>query len=267
MASLYLPLSRRASRLSAVVAALAAALVLAGSATGGTAPLDDEADTAAIAATDAAVHTVIEQESAKFVEELQKWARELAAKGETARTGELTSASTGCSEETPNRPFTALGDTADYTLVPGGSFEAGQPAWTLTNAAHIAADSQPWPVSAPGLAALAIPKGSTVTSPAFCVTEAHPTIRFFARIDGQLRSRLRVEVLYEDIGGSVKVLPIAYLSASRSWQATPIVPLRVHLRAQLAADRTAAVALRLTAEAGEGVWYVDGVFVDPFRGR
>jgi hypothetical protein len=221
----------------------------------------------ASANSDADAWTTISIEIQKFNEELVKWWADLQAKGESAQTGELTAASASCDEQPSTRPFLGFGDLADYTPLPGGTFEDGARGWRLENEARIVRGNSSFFVSgASDRRSLAIPKGSSVTTRPLCVTEAHPTLRFFTRTKGSSSARLWVEVLYEDLGGSVKVLPIAYLRASSTWQPTSIVPLHVNLRARLAADRTAAVALRFTAEE-EGTWYLDDVFVDPFRSR
>ena len=102
---------------------------------------------------------------------------------------------------------------------------------------------------------------------AVCITEFHPAIRFFAQAKGSASSRLRVEVLYEDLGGSVNAMPVAYLRPSLTWQPTVIVPIYVNLRAAVAQSKTAAVAFRLSAEEGDGTWLVDGLYVDPVQGE
>lgn len=211
---------------------------------------------------------VIQTEIAKFNQELSNWGADLAAKGEPARTGELTERSADCDDQASVRPFLLFGDWADYTPVPGGTFEDGAWGWHIENEARIVTTNSPYHVSGwRDRWSLAIPKGSMVTSRPLCVTEAHPTVRFFLSTKGSSRARLLVEVLYEDLGGSIKVLPIAYLPPSPVWQPTSIVPLHVNLRAWLAADRTAAIALRFTAMEDEGTWYLDDLFVDPFRAR
>jgi hypothetical protein len=47
-----------------------------------------------------------------------------------------TGAASGC-DMAASHPFEAWGDNANYLLVPGGSFEAGLPAWTLSRGAYV----------------------------------------------------------------------------------------------------------------------------------
>ena len=98
-----------------------------------------------------------------------------------------------------------------------------------------------------------------------CITALHPTLRFFAMAKLSSRARLLVEVLYEDLGGSVNTMPIAYLKPTSSWQPVIIIPLHVNLRAAVAASKTASVAFRFTAEEDLATWLIDDVYVDPWK--
>ena len=217
----------------------------------------------AFAGSDSDFERVIAAETAQFNREIATKAAEMRSKGEVPKTGPLTASSASCAAQAPVQPFLRWNDTADYTLIPGGTFETGAAGWTLENQARLVTT-----VSKDlggGTRALSIPKGSKVITRAVCITELHPTIRFFAQAKGSTSTRLLVEVLYEDLGGSVNAMPIAYLKPSTTWQPTVIIPIHANLRAAVAASKTAAVAFRLSAEEGEGTWLVDGLYVDPYK--
>ena len=222
---------------------------------------------AAWANSDADFASLIAVETAKFDQEISTKAAEMRAKGEVPKTGPLTAASSSCAGQALSTPFVRFGDSADYTLLPGGTFELGAPGWVLENEARIVAANSSFAATGPGRKALSVPKGSKVTTRALCITEFHPTLRFFAMAKGSSRARLLVEVLYEDLGGSVNAMPIAYLKPSSTWQPTIVVRLHVNLRAAVAASRTAAVAFRLTGEEDTATWLIDDMFVDPFLSR
>lgn len=207
----------------------------------------------------------ISEETTKFDDEIATKAAELLAKDEWPKTGRLTERAAACTSEVDGQPFAPFGDGADYTLLPGGTFEGGAPGWLLENDATIVSANSSFFASGQGASAVAIPKGGKVTTSAMCLTEFHPTLRFFARADGSSAARLRVEVLYEDLGGSVSRMMIAYLKPTESWNPTVIIPLHVDLRAAVARDRTTAVAFRFSAEDGEGTWLIDDLYVDPYR--
>lgn len=219
----------------------------------------------AFAGSDSDFAHLVAVETQKFNEEISAKAAEMRSKGEWPKTGPLTSTSPSCAAQAPVQPFLRWNDGADYTLVPGGTFEDRAPGWTLENNARVVTTSTR--DLGGGARALSIPKGSKVTTRAVCITEFHPTIRFFAQASGTTATRLFIEVLYEDLGGSVNAMPIAYLKPSGSWQPTEIIPIHVNLRAAVARSKNASVAFRLSAEEGEGTWLVDGFYVDPYKSR
>ncbi len=217
----------------------------------------------ALAGSDIDFERVIAEKTTQFNREIAAKAAEMASKGEVPKTGPLTSSSPSCAAQAPVQPFLRWNDFADYTLLPGGTFESGTPGWTLENNARVV--TTPTTDLGGGTRALSIPKGSKVITRPVCVTELHPTIRFFAQAKGSTSTRLLVEVFYEDLGGSVNTMPIAYLKPSTTWQPTTIIPIHVNLRAAVSPTKTAAVAFRLSAEEGDGTWLVDGLYVDPYK--
>ena len=219
----------------------------------------------ALANSDADFASLISVETAKFNYEISTKAAEMSSKGEVPKTGPLTAASPSCAGHGVSTPFLRFGDSADYTLLPGGTFEAFTSGWLLENSARIVTANSSFATSGPGTRALAFPKGSKVTTSPVCITGFHPTLRFFAMAKGSSRARLLVEVLYEDLGGSVNTMPIAYLKPTSSWQPTIVIPLHVNLRAAVAPSKTASVAFRFTAEEDDATWFVDDVYVDPLK--
>src|SRR5438128_2472572 len=76
-----------------------------------------------------------------------------------------------CGGETYSQPFAPWGDTSNYVLMPGGSFEAGSPAWLLSGGAKTAAGNESYYVRAAGdKSSLKLPSGSIATSPAACTS-------------------------------------------------------------------------------------------------
>jgi hypothetical protein len=179
-----------------------------------------------------------------------------------AEAGPIVSSATNCDDETLEQPFAAWGDPAHYFLVPDGSFSGGADGWQLSKA-NVVAENRPNSSHAETDAALRIPMGSSVTSPAVCVGLLHPTLRFFARNDGSPLDTLSVEVLFEDAGGNVHALPIGVALASGKWQPTLPLPVVANLLALLPGERTA-VSFRFTAHGLGRAWLIDDVYVDPY---
>ncbi|MGH2888684.1 MAG: hypothetical protein ACRDNJ_03550, partial [Solirubrobacteraceae bacterium] len=101
-----------------------------------------------------------------------------------------------CDNSAVSQPFAQWGDTNQYKLVPGGSFEGGTDGWTLRGRASIVAGSEPYGATgSTGSFSLDLPAGSSATSPFSCVNAAYPSFRFFGRNNGLL-STMAVSVVY-----------------------------------------------------------------------
>jgi hypothetical protein len=111
--------------------------------------------------------------------------------------------------------------------------------------------------------ALALPSGSSATSPSMCVGILHPTMRFFARNRGSLLSTLRVEVLFEDASGRIHALPIGLVLGDNKWHPTLPFPVVANLLALLPGEHTA-VAFRFVPTGLGASWVIDDVYVDPY---
>jgi hypothetical protein len=180
-----------------------------------------------------------------------------------AQAGVLVSSATSCSSETLSQPFLPWVDVAQYTPVPGGTFENNSNAWTLTGDAGMTRGNESFSVSGfNDSKSLSLPAGSSATSPAMCVGIENPDLRFFVRNTGSALSTLQVSVEYEDAFGNVQTTPLAYLSSGSSWQPTVQIPLAVNLLPLLPDNKTA-VAFQFTTM-GSGNWQIDDAYVDPW---
>jgi hypothetical protein len=164
------------------------------------------------------------------------------------------------------QPFAAWTDTAEYTLSPGGDFENATSGWTLTNGARVVEGNEPFLVGAPDdRASLALATASSAISAPICIDDTYPWFRLFARNTGDLKSTLKVEVLYLDSKGKLKVRASGdYRAASADWAPTG------SMKIDLAFDPTsvggaAPVAFRFTPQGKGGNWQIDDVYVDPYR--
>jgi len=169
-----------------------------------------------------------------------------------------------CGNQPASKPFAQWGDTANYTLVPGGAFEPGSPPWMLSRGAAVTPGNESYYVHGSGdQNSLSLPGGSSATSLAVCTSIHHPTARLFVKNSGSASSRLRVEVLYPGLLGGVQVARIAELSGTPAWKPTPKLPLTVtNLLATLSLDRTV-IAYRFKPKDSLGQWSIDDVYLDP----
>jgi hypothetical protein len=157
--------------------------------------------------------------------------------------------------------FAPWGDGRSYSLTPDRGFENGAAGWTLEDGAAVAEGNERFQVGgAADHLSLALPEGSSATTPAFCISKREDTFRLFARTNGGDDARMKVEVVYTNAMGQTASVRIDKLQANRRWDATD----RLGIDLPQAAGRqfTANVSLRFTPMRG-GDWQVDDLYIDP----
>lgn len=176
-------------------------------------------------------------------------------------------ADTSCPHALASQPFARFGDTASYTLVEGGLFEAGAPGWSLSNTEIInespEEESPVYYVSYEGgrhhghSHSLAIQSGGDAVSAPFCVNSEYPSFRFFARQLWGSWGSLDVSLRWTDRAG-VHETSDATLSGGRHWTLSPVLA----LASKLPAGTTPNV--RLVFQPIQGRWAIDDVYIDPY---
>jgi hypothetical protein len=183
-----------------------------------------------------------------------------------ANAGILSVDPSSCGDDPTTQPFAQFGDGADYTLVPGGTFENGQPGWTLSGDATVVDGNESYYANdANDQSSLSLPPGSSATSPAMCTSIYRPTLRFFVRNTGSKWSNLRVEVLYRGLLGNLSVLQLGLITSS-NWSPSMRMPIIASLISSLPGQSTS-LAFRFSPTGGSGNWSIDDVYVDPMARR
>jgi hypothetical protein len=183
-----------------------------------------------------------------------------------ANAGLLVKSAADCPDQAVENPFVAWGDTADYVSVPGGAFEGEGPDWSTSGSAASVDGNEPWTVrSDEDSTSLNLASGSSATSGSLCVGVEHPTLRFFARSKGsalqQLLSAMTVEVLFQDLLGVTRSLPIGVIKSPTGWNPTPVYLVVANLLPLFPGEKTP-VAFRFKPVGGAS-WQIDDVYVDP----
>jgi hypothetical protein len=184
--------------------------------------------------------------------------------GSVAQANPLSILPGSCGNQVESHPFARWGDNNSYTLVPGGSFDAGGLPWALSSGANVVAGNESYYVNASSdHSSLSLPSGSSATSLPVCASIYDPTLRLFASNTGAASSSLRVEALYPGLLGGVQVARLGELSGTSTWQPSPELQLTAaNLLATLSLQRTV-IAFRFTPEGTGGQWRIDDVYVDP----
>ena len=175
-------------------------------------------------------------------------------------------AEAACPVTPTTKAFSVLGDTADYSLVQNGHFEAGTTGWSNTKAA-VASGNETWKVRSKSDAkSLAIQPTGVAVSPAFCVGVEHPNFRFFARRTSGTWGVLNVKLRWTGADGRTNETVVGALSGDpyKSWLASPKLPLATTLPLWQS-GQTASVRLVFDPEDFGGAWVIDDVYVDPYR--
>ena len=185
------------------------------------------------------------------------------------------------------QPFLDWNDQAFYVLVDGGDFETAAAGWTLEGGAMTMPGGNPYRTDSTANS-LALPAGSSATSPPVCVSKGNPTARLFADTlvpSTGKKVTLKVDVLYLNADGSVrKVKKAGKLKQTPMWDATRKFSLAQGQFQQAkvpgehghgpkpdghgpkpdqpGAPKTAQIELRFTPLADTS-WLIDDVFVDP----
>jgi hypothetical protein len=181
-----------------------------------------------------------------------------------ANAGLLVKSAPSCSGQVLTQPFAPFGDSANYTPVPGGSFESDSHGWSLSRASVVSGNS-PFKVGGASHArSLQISPGGVATSPTVCVGLEHPTMRFFVRSSGNLLqavSTMTVSVLAESSLGIVVEVPVGVQLFNKNWKASSRHIVVANLLPLLPNNYTP-VAFRFRAVGG-ATWTIDDVYVDP----
>jgi hypothetical protein len=157
--------------------------------------------------------------------------------------------------------FKPWGDTANYMLTPGGSFEANTPSWKLSGGAKIVPGNEPFFIRAKGDSrSLYMPAGSSATTPTMCFAAGDWHMRFVG-ISRTKSSKLRVTVTVNSLLGLVSILDGGTVSADGTWKPSPKVGLLLTNVGGLLT--TKAISLRFTATSG--TTQIDDVYLDPFK--
>ena len=92
--------------------------------------------------------------------------------------------------------FSSFGDTRDYVLAPGGSFEGKDLDGWQVHRAKIGGDGSPLEIANvdKNKRSLTLPAGGSATTPAMCVDLHYPTLRLMTKAQ-QRGAQLRVEVI------------------------------------------------------------------------
>ena len=152
--------------------------------------------------------------------------------------------------------FAPWGDTSLYTLASGANLESGSAGWSFwgNSARVIATDDNP--LLGAGTHSVELAGASSAKSPAWCVDDTTPSMRFFVRrVSGN--GSLTVK---STLTGSSTYTIISTFNGTSSWAPSPIVAFP---NWGLTGSVTAQFVFQSTD--ANTTYRIDDVYIDPFR--
>ena len=163
--------------------------------------------------------------------------------------------------------FAPWQDFASYYLAPNGSFENGATGWSLSGGANVVSGNEPFLPT--GTHSLALPSGSTATSPVVCLGPNQLFVRMFAADSAGTDSGLRVRVVWYGLLNQVlgitdfatlapggKWLPSSKINSSGGLQ-VPLLPILGSTSARV----------QVTPLGAGSRWLIDDLYIDPWVNR
>jgi hypothetical protein len=173
------------------------------------------------------------------------------------------SAATSCPARTLTKPYVNLGDSNEYFVIPGGTFDTGLGSWTKT-AGTAAFTTSTMNSGYTGLAynpgSIQLSQNTSITSPSFCIAANEDAFRFaMALAAGSGTLYVRYDMTYN---GVTKSSTYTFTKSSvQQWGSAQ----RTLLPASV---RTGDATVRMTLSTGPGAtFWIDQVMFDPWRTR
>jgi hypothetical protein len=173
-------------------------------------------------------------------------------------------AQAACPTMPTSKPFQAFGDSADYSLAPNGAFETGAGGWTLSGASVKTGNESYMVHGAGDTKSLALKATGTAVSPAFCVSTAQPTFRFFAQRTSGTWGVINVKVRWTDKNGQpIETVVGSVTAGDTSWHPSQVFSLS-SVMGLWNSSQALSAQIVLDPEDFGGDWSVDDVYIDPY---
>jgi hypothetical protein len=171
-------------------------------------------------------------------------------------------AQAACPSGAVTKPFTAFGDNADYSLLSNGAFESGTEGWSLSGASVVSGNESFKVHAATDARSLKIAATGRAVSPAFCVSTAHPSFRFFAKRTSGTWGVLNVSLRWK-VDGTTNETVVGSVTTGDAWTPTQSFSLS-QILGLWRSDQVGTAQIVLDPEDYGGGWAVDDVYIDPY---
>ena len=165
-------------------------------------------------------------------------------------------------------PLTGFKDRRDYFVAPAGDFEDPQlPGWQLEGGASLVAGGSTHAVLGNTNLSLALPPGSSATSPEMCVDLNYPTFRFFAtQLEQDTDAQLAIDVIYPALAEkNVRQAERFRLKSRDGWELSHDIKLEPQRLGKRSGWRKVAIRFRVEPGKKPASYRIDDVLIDPRR--
>ncbi len=171
----------------------------------------------------------------------------------------------GCSSPATTTPFARFGDYNNYFTVSNGTFENGSTDWALSNGALVVRGNEPWKVvSSTDTKNLQLPAGGVAESRTLCVSRDQNILRLFAYNQHVSGAILHIEAWAQNPAGgywAVTAFDVNGEAAPFGYSPT----MQFQIPNMFGGTGTENLYLKFTTRGTPATWWIDDVFIDPFK--
>jgi hypothetical protein len=169
-------------------------------------------------------------------------------------------------------PFAPWDDSGQYFLISGGDFEGDLSGWTFADGATTVSGNESYQIGSPSDSqSLALPSGSSVTTPTICVTAQSPDLRLAVLNSGVKDAKLRVYLNFTDDKGNPRTQKLKDLEGESYWAFTDPLKFLGPVNSILKRNGQTTVSFTFVAkakkDAPDSFWQIDDLYVDPYSSR
>jgi len=170
-----------------------------------------------------------------------------------------------CGPRSESAVFSAWGDKAIYFQVSNGGFENGSTDWSLGQGAAVVSGNETYKVAGSADShSLKLPPNSFAESRTLCISRGEDALRLFVNNSHVSGAILHVDatVVNPDSGA----VGYAAFDVNGDVPSSPWSPtMQLKIPNVLGGNGTESLTLRFTLRGVQTTWYIDDVFIDPFK--
>ena len=170
-----------------------------------------------------------------------------------------------CTSRSEAAVFAPWGDKATYFLVSNGGFENGSTDWSLSSGAKVVSGNETYYVGgAANGHSLRMGPNSSAESRTLCVSRGEDTLRLFVNNSHVSGAILHVDAIA--VNPDSGAVGYAAFDVNGDVPSSPWAPtIQLKIPNLLGGNGTEQLTLRFTLRGVQTTWYIDDIYIDPFK--